>query len=139
MTDTEFVGVFESLQARSPPHDINYQTVADGWTALMVVSGSVQYREHDVRRLLKAGARPEIADADGSTALHWAAHHACAFAVAAICASFRESAPPRPAALAKLLAARDNKGRSAEQVASERGNDAEVAALREAAAWAAQA
>jgi len=145
VTDTDFVGVFESLQATAPPHDINYQTVQDAWSALMVVCGSVQYREHDVRRLLKAGARPELADADGWTALHWAAHHGCAFAVLAVCASLGAPGgktaavePARPAALAALLAAKDAKGRSAEQVARERGNEAEARALKEAAEWAAR-
>ena len=130
--DSSFVNVFASLKEKGL--DLNYRTMRDRWTALMVVSGSVQYRAGDVRKLLELGCRPAVVDAEGWTALHWAAYHACAFAITAICAGFGVhdggSGPcGGRAELAALLALKDSKGRTALDVARERDNGAEAAAL----------
>ena len=81
------VSVFQSMLA--PGRDINFAGAGGKkWTALMVVSGLSVNKAEDVAALLAMGADPFQQDAEGSTALHWAAIHGCAFAISTITAAF---------------------------------------------------
>jgi hypothetical protein len=126
---------------------INYATAKDGWTALMVVCGGSQNGRAEVRKMLELGARPEVADREGWTAVHWAAFHDNAAAIAAVAEAYgplpaagsaRAGAAVRcgdEAALRALLGKRDAKGRTASRVAEEEGAKAAgAAAALEAAA-----
>ena len=125
----------------------NYRTTRGGWTPLMVVAGSSAHALRDVARVLALGADPAVADAEGWTALHWAAFHGVAHAIEAIALCYRGgSALPEGAAnaslkglmlpqlgsaaeLAALLAMTDASGRTARRVAAEEDHKAVAAAL----------
>lgn len=153
VTEAEFVNVFESLKVEKG-RDINYQTVEKSWTALMVVSGSVQYRSGDVKRLIELGADPALVDSEGCTAFHWAAIHDCAFAVEALCEKYgfiRESSKDKRKktvnssddfhananSLKRILSIKDKiKGLTAESLAEDSGSTASFEVLKEARTWA---
>ena len=150
VTEAEFVNVFESLKVEKG-RDINYQTVEKSWTALMVVSGSVQYRSGDVKRLIELGADPALVDSEGSTAFHWAAIHDCAFAIEALCEKYGFSSKESKKKLSnvsganhaganllkRLLSIKDkNKGLTAESIAEANGSKNSLAILTEAKTWA---
>jgi hypothetical protein len=161
--DPVAVDMFEALVGPEKRKSPNYRTAEDGWTALMVVAGGNQNGPAEVSDMLRIGARPEVADREGWTALHWAAFHSCAPAIATIADAYSgdPGASPAPApaaaaapagaaaaqegpggvpiigdlgALRALLRARDAKGRTALALAQEEGNKAEVAALEVALA-----
>jgi len=150
VTEAEFVSVFESLKVEKG-RDINYQTAEKAWTALMVVSGSVQYRIGDVRKLIELGADPVLVDSEGSTAFHWAAIHNCEFAIEALCEKygfFRDSSKEKKKKAADgfeanvdllrhILSIKDKiKGHTAEEIAEESGSKESKELLKKARIWA---
>ena len=70
---------------------MNYHTVEDGWTILMVTCGQARSAEiHSlVVKLLQQGANPTDHDDDGETCLDWAVHHRNFDAVRALVADVR--------------------------------------------------
>ena len=117
----------------------------------MVVSGSVQYRSGDVKRLIELGADPALVDSEGSTAFHWAAIHDCAFAIEALCEKYGFSSKESKKKLSnvsganhaganllkRLLSIKDkNKGLTAESIAEANGSKNSLAILTEAKTWA---
>lgn len=123
----------------------NYHTTRGGWTPLMVVAGSSTHGLRDVARVLALGAHPAERDAEGWTALHWAAFHGVAHAIEAVSLCYGARTPSEAAAralrgialpscgsaadFAELLAVADASGRTARRVANEERNAAAAEAL----------
>lgn len=116
----------------------------------MVVAGSTTHSLRDVARVLALGAHPAERDAEGWTALHWAAFHGVAHAVEAVALCYGARKPSEAAAralrgialpeigsaadFAELLAVADASGRTARRVAVEERNTAAAEALAALAA-----
>lgn len=64
---------FVSLHSKGA--DVNVATDKEGWTPLMVAAGTKGVKHEVFVKLLECGARPEVTDTDGWTALHWAGFH----------------------------------------------------------------
>jgi len=74
--------VFEALHKKGA--DMNVQTKGDLWTPLMVAAGTRGVKPAVFHSLLKMGARIDVVDSDGWTALHWAAYHGNVDAVSGV-------------------------------------------------------
>jgi hypothetical protein len=133
------LGWYQELREKGK--DINYRTEESGWTLLMVVAGGSQNGQAEVRKLLEMGARPELRDGDGWTALHWAAFHGCLEAINTITGAYGGSGSGGSGSaalgdgesLSALLTTRGHDGKTAHGVAVKEGNRAEAAALEAAA------
>ncbi|KAA0156757.1 hypothetical protein FNF29_00868 [Cafeteria roenbergensis] len=127
----------EALGEQKKP--LAYATDEQGWTFLMVASGSRATPQRAVERMLELGCGPADAeDADGWSALHWAAMHDCPQAVRAIARWELGRVLPvqegSPARLLGMLERRNKDGKTPLDLADDEGSELAAAALREAAA-----
>ena len=126
----------EALGEQKKP--LAYATDEQGWTFLMVASGSRATPQRAVERMLELGCGPADAeDADGWSALHWAAMHDCPQAVRAIARWELGRVLPvqegSPARLLGMLERRNKDGKTPLDLADDEGSELAAAALREAA------
>jgi len=91
--------------------NVNVQTTEDGWTPLMVAAGTRGMDMKFFEKLIECGARPEVTDTDGWTALHWSACHGNVLAVRGVL----HNATPETEAM--LLGMKSNEDETPQQLA----------------------